>query len=508
MAARHTIAVDFGRRSLRAVLAVPQRASIHVQRTLSAPVPDDVSPDDPASFGKWIGEQLRESGFPRGGVIVALAREHVVLKRMMLPTRDAGELPEMTRLAMHRELPFDSQHAVIDYIPVEHSDAGTTVLAVAVPDSVVAHARAVMKAAGYGIERISLRGMGAAALMRTYGYDEHFTSLAIDVTNENVEFCIVASGVVRFSRGVEFTDAHDVRSIADRVRTETRRTWMSYRIVEEESAVTSAFLMGDRQVSDLVSQSIDDMLKVQTEVLGDHPMVHCDDESMDRVWPLAGLLLESQLDGELIDIAAPRKAPDRTAATRRRVFAAAAVVVLLLLAAWTFARRDLGALQREADTLRTTARNLTPEYAQFERDGARLNHLAMWEQTRVDWLDHLLFLQQQLPAPEQAVLDRVSGALRFNGVAYDRKAEPDQRWSAPKEITLVLQGEAADRETADRLRDRLVQPDWLITSSSGADVEGGKRLPFGFTYRMRTGEAQPPDENVARTDDAEAAPDA
>ena len=45
-----------------------------------------------------------------------VSREHVAVKRLTLPTIEVQELPEMTRLALHRDLPFDPQEAVIDFV--------------------------------------------------------------------------------------------------------------------------------------------------------------------------------------------------------------------------------------------------------------------------------------------------------------------------------------------------------------------------------------------------------
>jgi hypothetical protein len=81
------------------------------------------------------------------------------------------------------------------------------------------------------------------------------------------------------------------------------------------------------------------------------------------------------------------------------------------------------------------------------------------------------------------VLDGWSGTLDFKGVRFDKKTK---NWASPKSLAIVVDGEAKDRATADALRAALVATEWYVTSSSGTDAPGGKRLPFGFTYRLRT----------------------
>ena len=114
MSSRHAIAVDLGRRRLRALLAVRGRApgagrgrpGLRVKRALIEDFPADMNLDDPQVVGQWVGQRLNAAGFPGGRATLAIGREHVVLKRITLPTTDDAELPDMTRLAMQRELPF------------------------------------------------------------------------------------------------------------------------------------------------------------------------------------------------------------------------------------------------------------------------------------------------------------------------------------------------------------------------------------------------------------------
>lgn len=491
MASTQSIALDIGRRRLRAVLASTQRHSVRVSRVLVEDVPEGLDPEDVNAVGKWVGQSLKAAGFPKGDATFALARAHVVLKRIMLPSTDDRELPHMTRLALQRELPFDADQAVIDYVPVERGETSTTVLAVAVPEEVLDHTRRVAQAAGLGIERVSLRAMGTAALLRSLGADPDETVLAVDVIGESVEFCIVSAGVVRFSRAADISNLTEVSAIADSVITETRRTWMSYRIVEESPAVGGAVVVGDRLVSEQTARPIGKMLSVKAEILDSHPMIDGANHNLDRLWPLAGLLLETALGQETINFASPRKRPDTAGQTRRRTLLAAGAVVVMLGTLWTIGRIQLQKLQDELDRLKGVRGDLIDEDYRCQRDGAKLEHLVQWEAARVDWLSHVQFLSDLLPPADTVVLDSWTGSLEFRGVRYDKDAQQD-KWSAPKELSILLDGEAKDRATADALRETLVQNKWYSTSSTGTDAQGGKRLPFGFKYRLRSLESTPP----------------
>lgn len=512
MSTRNVIAIDLGRRRLRALLAQRDGGILRVRRVVMDEMPASLNVEDPDAVGAWVGEQLRAAGFPRGRATIALSREHVGLKRITLPTTDEYELPEMTRLAMHRELPFDVQTAVIDFVPLVEDDARTTVLAVAVPQTILDHAQRFMKAAKLGVDRVSLRSMGSALLLRhlmSKTGDEHAGSvLAVDITGESVEFCVIEHGIVRFSRAAEALPWDNQDLLADAILTETRRTWMSYRIAEDASDITHAVLMGDPQMAGQLAEPIASMLNVQAEVLKHHPLVSAGAATMDRVWPLAGLLLEPGHGGQTIDFAHPRRAPDRAATRRKRLIMAAGVLVVIFLGLWTAANRHLSALERDAERLEAQRSELFPKYVQLGRDRYRLQHVELWESANVGWLEHLTYLTTMMPGPRELVFDQWAGTLTFRGVEFDRRS---REWSAPREITITLAGEARDRAIADRFREALVEAEMYAASSTGADAgdaaRGGRRLPVGFTYRLRTQADAPPAEALPHAGAHDAADD-
>lgn len=512
------IAIDLpgtgaGPRRLRALAAGKgrRRGSIKVQRVLSEEVPSDVDPADAELIGKWIGGRLRAAGFPRGKAIFALRREHVVVKRLTFPTIESAELPDMTHLAMHRDLPIQSDEAVIDFVPVENGGTNTTILAVAVARSLVDYVQAVAKAAGLGVERITLRTMGAAALaagaraleIESAGSERDSQSsetaasegdsvLAIDIAGESIEFCAVAGGAIHFSRAAEVPPPQDQLAIADAVVTETRRTWIS---CQTTISPRSCVVMGERRVSEYAAEPVGQMLNVPVHVLEAHPLVEGTTEEIGSLWPLAGLLLESNARGEMIDLAHPRKAPDLGARARQRRLLAAGVIIIAALGLWTFARLQLKSLDEQAFSLAAAVKEQAPANARYARDQYKLEHLKRWESTNVDWLQHASYLTTiaaNSGGPNRLVLDSLTGDLKSEGVKYDSKV---RKWSADQQVTIVVDGEARDRETADSFRAALVQSAIYATATPGADARGGKRMPFGFTYRLRTKESAPAQEN-------------
>jgi len=493
MNARNAIAIDLGRRNLRAVLVARNRDGLKVRRMLTEPVPESLA-SEATAVGHWVGRQLADAGFPKARTTIAIAREQVALKRITLPTVDPNELPEMTRLALRRDLPFDPETAVIDFVCVDRTESATTVLAVAVPDSVVAFARQMARAAGLPLERISLRSMGSAALLGSLTGDAD-GALAVDITAEGVDFNVVVNGAIRFSRAGELPTLDDPSALADAVVTETRRTWMSYRIVEDSNDVRHAVVIGDRKVGREVAGSIEKVLRVSTELIAEHPRVDSGGRDLASVWPLAGLLLEPGLGVETINFANPRKAPDLAARKRQVALAITGSLIILILGAWTIGKLKLDRLRETARDLAAQRAEAYPGRQRYKRDVLKLTHLEQWESVGVDWLEHLARVHAIAPPPGRLVLDNWDGSLDFRGVRY-RKTDG---WSAPRVIRIVLDGEAVDRTTADAFRAALVESDVYTARSTGTDARGGSRLPYSFRYTLRTDRDLRPESDRSET---------
>jgi Tfp pilus assembly PilM family ATPase len=498
---RNAIAIDIGRGRLRAVLADCDRNRLTIRRSLVEPVPGDLDVGDARAVGAWVGQQLGAAGFPKGKSVIAIAREHVVQKRVRLPTVDARELPGMTRLALQRDLPFDPDAAVIDFVCVERGASSTTVQAAAVSQAALSTVRQAARSAGLGVESISLRGMGCAALLGSFDSGGQGGVLAVDIIGERVEFSVVVDGVVRFSRAGEMPPADDPAQIADAAVTEARRTWMSYRIVEDTDDVRRAVVMGDPRVSAQVAGSIGEILGVETSVFDGHPLVESGAEDLGEAWPLAGLLLAPGIRAETVDFTRPRKAPDVASRRRQIALAGVGLAAIIVVGAMTAARFHLADLRQRADTLGAQRSTQLPQYLRYWRDHYKVDHLGQWESAGADWLEHFAYVMDMAPAPDRLVLDSCTGALAFSGVKFDRKGK---KFFAPMEIKIVLEGEAADRTTADAFREALVETEAYQISTAGPDAKSGRRLPYAFQYHLVTADRAPGRPDPTRTPGADA----
>ena len=512
--------LDVGQGRLRAVQARAKGKLLEVEAVSVRPLPDDLDASDASAVGSWVREVLKADGVRRGSAVVALTRDQVVLKRLQLPSTHEYELVDMARLAVQRELPFSIDEAVIDYVVLEQSEGTSTLLVVAAARETLGHVRKLVKSAGLSLSGVTLRGFGMPELVRTLSAVDVEEPRAdgtfiVDLHPAGAEFALMGPDFVHMARAATFaeadsgvgasgdeTDAMDGGDTpsgsgggldVETLLTETRRTWMSFRLAGEGMSIRSTLLLGDPSVVSAAEGPLSATLDVPLRTLSHHPLVKPGSgvapEDLRSVWPLTGLYLHAWRGRPGLNLASPRKAPDPRAAIRRRVVFGAAAVLLLGFGLWTTAVRELERLETEAAELREQVAKGVEDFHRAKREFYQVEHLKRWEAVDAQWLDHLRVLRELSPPRDRVVLDGWRGDLDFRGVEYDHRATGDEpKWRLPLEVTIIVEGEAQDRATADALRAELVRTELYTTSSTGADRAGGRRLPFGFTYRLRTRE--------------------
>jgi len=488
---RTRLAIDMGRRLLRAVEVRSGRGRIEILRSISVETPASLETDNAEATGRWVAEALAAARIGTKRATFAVNRESASHKRLVLATTHAEDLPDMTRLTMLREIGPAAEGAVIDFIPGAHEEGGTVVHALAVPKREIDYIRALALHAGLGVERISLRTFGTAALLETMDEpaSSDSTQLSIDLTGESLELCFMSGGEVRHSRGAEVRYERDAAHAAESAITEVRRSWAAWRLAQPEVSIARALVMGERDVARRVSDGAMEVVG-PTSLLAAHPRVGGRIDAVDSCWPLAGMLLEEVLGRPRIDLASPRRAPDLAARRRMGAYAGVGVVVLALLAGWTIGSRELRTLRDRAADLREKAEGAKPESQRFKRDFFRAQHLAAWQESVPQWLDALVDIGGFVPDQTHVVFDLFNGTLETGGgPKLLKEAGQATRISIRRPPRIVLEGEARERTAVDGLREAFVKDQRFSLDSPGTDKIGGRRLPMPFTFILRPGGA-------------------
>lgn len=477
---RNSIAVDVGSRRIIAVWAVMEGSVLRVRKVLHEAIPAGVDTESPESVGRWVGQTLRGAGFPSRPITMALTRELVGLKRMTLPTTVRDELPEMIRLGLIRESASGSE-AIVDFLTVGQDETSTTVLAFAAPQREVEAAHKLAEAAELPLQRLSLRGLGAAALLRRDSAPQDSSTLAIDLTGEGLELSIVSGGVLRYSRGVELPPLEDEAALAQAAVTEIKRTWLSYRVIQDDLAVRDAVLMGSPSLAALVAPAVADLVGGTVSILKSHSRISSGAEPPGDIWPLLGMLLAPALRLETIDFAHPRRSPDVAARRRQRALIAAGLGTVVLLGAWTVGSKSYQRLDEDVADLKDELAKLQPKADRSVRDSFRIEHLQKWNELQVDWLAHAEYLRSISPPPSMMVLQSWAGTLNAPPFKWSEK----DGWTAPTDVRIVVEGEAKDRLLADQFRTTVIQDARYTLNTTGADKAGGRRYPYPFGYMLK-----------------------
>lgn len=513
MAAKTKIAIQLGRRSVQLAVLRPGTFGSVAAAAYTRALPEGTDPQDAKAVGAVVASLAEESGAKGASAVFALARSLASTKRFELPSRDPAELPEMVRLAMQRDLPIDSATAEIDFVATGTTERGSRIFAVAVPGSVVRFQREVAAAAGVELEAISLRCLGTAflvgrldpeAIVRSDGDGDAAAPrpgaptvgdpaaegpsslLAVDIGGEDLELGFVGDGILKFARGVELQAADSSLLLAETISSETRRTWLSYRISQGDEAVAAAVVLGGNDAARLAVPQLAASTGLPSRLLRQHPDVRSADEGVAGAWPLVGLLLERRRSRSGLDLAHPKRPPDLAKRRRVRLLAQAALVMIAGFGGWTVGRGELLASEDRASELEADARKALSEFLELKRERLRLGHLEAWRSVQPGWLDHALAVEAMLESvggDSKPLLDTMQGSLDVGTIRYAR----DGSFEIDPQVRIVLEGESADRAAGDSLRDLIVANDRYQLRSTGADAAGGKRLPIPFSFQLRTG---------------------
>ena len=489
---RCRIAIELGPRRLRGVAVTFVGSGLRVVSAIAEDRPEL----EAEAVAKWIRSVLDANGIPTGRCLLAVSRDDVVIKRLLLETPSKGELPAMVDIAMRDELHLEGGAAIIDFLTDAVAAVDSNLLAAALPESSLDRGRKRMAAAKRPVARMSLRLLGAASLAA----DPHGGGVVcIDVSGDGAEFTLLQGTDVRVARAAALP-AGNPEEVAEAATREARRTWMSWQAEADTTAIDRVVLIGDASITDPMLEALGAITDAPVTVLSGHPRIDRDGHDVSRLWSLLGLLLAEHAGKPLIDFNSPRKPTHRFERRRQLGLAAAGVLLVLFGIIWTWGNSSVQAMQRQLDTITAQRAKLEPRWLRYHRDRYRLAHLDIWTSVQPDWVEHLAVAVDRLQPIGVLVLDEVSAALDYKGVDVPKKGGVGG-WRPEVTARLVLEAEAESREVGEAFRQHWVEDEAWNVATTGADTEDGNRLPFGVTIRLHS-----PDESTTATPEPEAAP--
>lgn len=471
-------------------------------------------PLDPVALGEWLKGKLRESGFEATRAIVGLERHEVVLKRLTLPatTGGASELVGMVQLQMSRQLPIASDEAIVDFVviesgvPLPESGSGCVVLATAILPDRIAEVQSLVRAAGLKLERVGLKSAGAAALVAAHLGRGDTVTLGIALDQDAAEYFVIEGGHLVFSRRAEGSarparpagpDANDAELSSRRIATEAKRTWMSYRSQPDSQQVTGCVVLSEAPDAEAAAAACAEALEMTCSVLRlpagvqRGPEMAADRSTLSAgALMLAGMLLEKSTKRQVLDLAHPRRAPDR--ARRARIAAMAAVLGLVLVVGglMTASRTALARLDDEIAELESRRDDQIVDRERAWRDSARYEHARRWALAGPQWLEHLALMGELMPPADRALVQTVRGqssaVLMYH--AKGRGDYDDRKWTSGAEVRMSLNGRAADPRAVELVRESFVRDARYTVAPVGQDGTAVKddRYPHAFGLDLIT----------------------
>jgi hypothetical protein len=504
---------------LSALSAHVTPGGVDIARWHTASRPEGVSGEDAGAVGAWLGGELKSAGLPRSRVILAMARNDVVIKPLTLPVGEGvseDSIAGAVRLQMVRQLTMSMDGTSIDYTVMPGRTPDTVgVIAGAMPGPRVQWVRDVASAAGCRLVRIGLRCSGASALLAELSQRRSGPVLGIAVGAMTTEFVVVEDGQMMLARAAELprpSDVGEYEAFVQRLAVEAKRTWMSYRSATPGLEVELVAVLGDGDLARQVGTVCGQGLNVPGEIVP-LPTVaarSCNVPEPDRgtMASLAGLLVEGVLGTPTLDFANPRKAPDLAARRRQLVLAAALLLIVTGGFGYVASKKSLNALNAQLETLRSEEGRLKKQVEQYLALDARVNHVEQWKNARVDWLPHIKKLSDTLPSPHDSTTDEFTGKLAVT-TFYDPKGKtqyPGGEWVTRTNTVFDLAGKVDNRTIAAGLRERLLADKIYSVESRGPDTPDRYSVELATHLRRPELPKPPPETPKAAPKKAEASP--
>ncbi len=491
--AQHTLSLDWDRRSLRLVSARVSGTRLELADAHARRIPAGVDPEDPAQFGAFIAETLKQYGVRQSKVVVAVPRDKAVINRLRLAPTPATELAAAVRFQALRELPFPLDDAQIDYVIMER-DAGknvTEVLLAAVRNEVLDKLRETCRAAGLSPVRIGLRPYSNLVSVLKLPAMVDRRVLFIDVGPSVTEMDVFRGDALVFSRApgvsVPFHEGNLVSddsvvlsakaevarldkadeyesSAVEELLVEVTRTLQAYRAAESSATIDQVIIAGGTGIENALLTGVDERFGFPT-MLFDPTMAL--GLSADRGAELRsfaanlGMVWGDPRPGaQGIDFLNPKRPIPRKETVRKQIRSVGVAAAILVGGAVAYAGFDYWSLSNELGQLKQT--NSEPaRKVKAQRDLKYvLNGANDWSREAQErmWLEHL----SRITAKAVEVAGEKTPESETNGDKPAGKNSDRPKGSKVTEKLLVTQL-TCDGE-AGRISLKIACNDWDIAS--------------------------------------------
>lgn len=439
---------------------------------------DEAIPEelDDQSRSAWLRAAFRDSGMPKGRVLLVLPRREGVLLRLDIEAPDGATLADlhgMARVRLGAQSTIDAQSCVMDVVPT----TGTGYTVSAVPGDVADRTRDEMRQAGRAIAAMTTRSAGLGIMAQ-----EMSVALVIVAGERDIELAVVRHGVPVLVR--QLNRNGDVSGDAAKIVSEAHRAETSARMLAGLEPLERIVLQADGviapQVKDLIQKELSVPLAGYDASVPGMPA---------ELWPLMAMALSKRPPVFWLRRVRPPRGL-QVPAVRIAAGLSALAAILLIGSALVLSRQKAG-LEKRVSALRNELVQLQASNREHLREEARLIHLQSWLARDTQWTTEIASLTGIIPE-RGVVIDRLIGSeSREVSFAPDRSGQTRKyeggRWSRSAVIEFDLHASVKDRGLVREFRQRLIDDPRFDVESKGPELPD--RLVFRVTSTPTNAEA-------------------
>lgn len=422
------LAIEWG--SDRIVLLQGKASGKHINARSAAVLewPEGIDPGSaPQQAGEWLKGELASRGFSAKPALVSLPRESVVVRPLELPGVPDDELPDMVKLQAATKVTMGADQYLLDYIPLPPRSSETRdVLMTTVPTELTKSITEVLSAAGIDIAGIGVSSFNSGELVH-HQMDANTKAasqlhLSVVKAGSRVELALLRGTCTLAASSTRINNAPDPNKA---VNAEVNRLRLSAQQLHGGLPISHIWVSPADAEAQMLAQFLQD--KLHTEATSFDPLGGSGNvDPADRGYfaAAAGHLLSfGGAQTETVNYLSPRKAAPKKDTRRLKMLLGGGGIALLLIAGWWLIQQRAQSMMDEANFISDEASEIKRDVRAASDEIASADVLQQWEDSRVQWLDEMVKMNEHLPGGdlalvEQYVLTSTSGSGNKPASAY------------------------------------------------------------------------------------------
>jgi Tfp pilus assembly PilM family ATPase len=412
-------------------------------------------------------------------VVFVLRRAQTEMRLLTLPNIPADELPDTVRFQVAQQF-NTADEGPVDFVVLGETDDNQIFVSVAtVAPQVLSDVMATSSMAGLTSKSVVLSSFSTANFIHSQTPTSQHR-LIVDLLDGELELTVCHNGLAQFARSVKLPE-RGASPLG--VLSEVRRTIASYSNQPTPGHVELVTIIGNSQLHQEIQNEISEKLSIDAELY--NPLDDCIVTSLDnsntdstpnepaQFTSLIGAAFQLQI-GEIptLDFVNPRKPPVPISPLRKNLKYILSGLVAFVLAA-VFLIKPVITTKETISQLQIAVQDKPSKDKTNKALTTRLQKVASFENSRINWLDELVSMSNKFPPAKQALVDSFTAKTSISS----RNAET--RGQIYVDVHLL------NVESLQMLETNLLTPAYRITGTGFQPDPENSDYPFTVTERIR-----------------------